>query len=84
MASALRFASDGDDSLLRPSGFIIADEGFTCIEHTLRPLYKRTNDSEKNLFNFVLKSTCLLVENMIGAWKQKYPFRKLFTITRYK
>ncbi len=55
MSSALRFAIDGDDSLLRPRGFIIADEGFACREHVLRPYCKRTNDLEKILFNFVFK-----------------------------
>ncbi len=47
-------------------------EGFACREHILRP-YKRTDDLEKILFNFVFKSTRLLVENAIGAWKQKCP-----------
>ena len=73
MSSALHFAIDGENSLLHPGGFIIADEGFACREHILRPYGKRTDDLEKILFNFVFKSTRLLVENAIGAWKQKCP-----------
>ena len=73
MSSALHFAIDGDDSFLRRGGFIIADEGFACREHILRPYNKRTDDLEKILFNFVIKSTRLLVENAIGVWKQKCP-----------
>lgn len=73
MFSTLHFAIDGENSLLHPGGFIIADEGFACREHILRPYNKRTNDLEKILFNFVFKSTRLLVENAIGAWKQKCP-----------
>ena len=73
MSSALHFAIDGDDSLLCPGGFIIADEGFACREHILRPYAKRTDDLERILFNYVFKSTRLLVENAIGAWKQKCP-----------
>ena len=73
MSSALHFAIDGENSLLRPGGFIITDEGFACREHILRPYGKRTDDLEKILFNIVFKSTRLLVENAIGAWKQKCP-----------
>ena len=73
MSSALHFAIDGENSLLHPGGFIIADEGFACREHILRPYNKRADDLEKTLFNFVFKSTRLLVENAIGAWKQKCP-----------
>ena len=39
----------------------------------MRPYGKRTDDPEKVLFNFVFKSTRLLVENAIGALKQKCP-----------
>ena len=60
-------------STARTLRFIIADEGFACREHILRPYNKRTDDLEKILFNFVFKSTRLLVENAIGAWKQKCP-----------
>ena len=73
MFSTLHFAIDGENSLLHPGGFIITDEGFACREHILRPYNKRTDDLEKILFNFVFKSTRLLVENAIGAWKQKCP-----------
>ena len=73
MSSALHFAIDGESSPLCPGGFIIADEGFACREHILRPYAKRTDDLEKILFIFVFKSTRLLVENAIGAWKQKCP-----------
>ncbi len=73
MSFALHFAIDGENSLLRPGGFIIADEGFACREPILRPYAKRADDLEKILFNFVLKSTRLLAENAIGAWKQKCP-----------
>ena len=73
MSSALHFAIDGENSFLRHGGFIIADEGFACREHILRPYNKRTDDLERILFNFVFKSTRLLVENAIGAWKQKCP-----------
>ncbi|KAK8812153.1 hypothetical protein WA556_004278 [Blastocystis sp. ATCC 50177/Nand II] len=73
MSSALHFAIDGNDSFLRRGGFIIADEGFACREHILRPYNKRTDDLERILFNYVFKSTRLLVENAIGAWKQKCP-----------
>ena len=73
MFSTLHFAIDGEKSLIHPGGFIIADEGFACREHILRPYNKRADDLEKILFNFVFNSTRLLVENAIGAWKQKWP-----------
>ena len=73
MSSALHFAIDGDDSFLRRGGFIIADEGFACREHILRPYNKRADDLEKILFNFVIKSTRLLVENAIGGVETEVP-----------
>ena len=73
MSSALHFCIDGENSLLRPGGFIIADEGFACREHILRPYDKRSNDPRRILYNCIFKSTRLLVENAIGAWKAKCP-----------
>ena len=73
MSYVLHFAIDGENSLLCPGGFIIADEGFACREHILRPYNNTTDHLENILFNFVFNSTRLLVENAIGAWKQKCP-----------
>lgn len=61
------------NNLLQPGGFIIADEGYACDNHVMRPFNGRRAGAKEKLFNRFFKSARLVVENAIGAWKQMCP-----------
>ena len=61
------------NNLLKPGGFIIADEGYACDNHVMRPFNGRRAGAKEKLFNRFFKSARLVVENAIGAWKQMCP-----------
>ena len=73
MGSPLQAWLDGENSPLRPGGFILGDEGYANCGSIMRPFTDRDRDSGHRLFNLMYKSARLIVENAIGGWKQKCP-----------
>lgn len=61
------------DFPLREGGYILVDEGFACNGRIIRPYSKKRDELDIQFFNKVFKSTRLIVENAIGAWKEKCP-----------
>lgn len=59
--------------ILRPGGFIIADEGYACDSPVMRPFNGKRAGAKEKLFNRFFKSARLTIENAIGAWKQMCP-----------
>ena len=72
-SSGLPALLNGPHSLLRPGCFVVADEGYATCGRVMRPYDRHSNEIDKKLFNLLFKSTRLIVENAIGAWKQKCP-----------
>ena len=61
------------DFPLKEGGYILVDEGFACNGRVIRPYSKKRDELDIQFFNKVFKSTRLIVENAIGAWKEKCP-----------
>lgn len=60
---------------LREGSFIVADEGYACIGSVLTP-HSKDLTPEKLVFNAVLKSSRLIIENTINMWKRRVPSLK--------
>ena len=73
MGSPLQAWLDGENSPLRPGGFILGDEGYANCGSIMRPFTDRDRDSGHRLFNGMYKSARVIVEKAIGGWKQKCP-----------